>query len=50
MNTVANMLSNEALGFSRPGRLDYTDAKGRYHHVRCVKNGNSWSYSDKVRR
>jgi hypothetical protein len=40
---VAAILSNEARGFTPPGRLDWTDARGRLHRVRCVRNGNSWA-------
>lgn len=48
MNCVAAILSNEARGFHPPGRLDWTDARGRLHRVRCVRIGNAWSYSDRA--
>lgn len=47
-NYLAAMLSNEALGFQPPGRLDWTDARGRLHRVRCVHAGNTWAYSDRA--
>lgn len=45
---TAAILSNAARGITPQGRLDWTDAAGCMHRVRCVRIGNAWSVSDRA--
>ncbi len=47
--TRRHIIYNVAMGFTKPGKLDYTDKNNKLHIIRCIYNNGSWSYSEKIK-